>query len=725
MRRVLLSLPLLSALGASAQESYVVSAVDLNPMGQDYAPVLMDSTVIMCSLRERDGLVSYRDAATEDPFSDLYAFKWDGERASPPALFSEALSTPLNDGPATFTMDGSTICFTRNRSSAKGKAKKDDDRLGLFFSARIDGQWTAPVPFDYNSDAYNLMHPAMSRDGRFLYFASDMPGGEGGTDLYFCELEAAGWSIPLNMGKAVNTEANELFPAIATNGKLYFSSNRDGGQGKLDIYSTPVSGRKWGKPEAIPTPMNSPGNDIGYTSFATDRSGFFSSDREGSDRIYHFRKVVPFFTECGEQQDNNYCYQFKEPGHLDLGNLPVHYRWNMGDGSSIEGPEAQHCYKGPGRYIVELDLIDNASNEVFFNQASYELLIDDTHQPYITCVDSLRSGQKEAIDAVHTYLPGMVAEEYHWDFGDGDFGTGREARHNWSAPGQYTVKLAVLGTENGTGAVKVRCVTKTVHVIKRFEDALDMPVASSYQDAAGKTHDFNFQALPFDQFSMAVQQNEDVRFSVELFASKDRISLNDPRFEEIRKFYPVYERYDPLRGTYTYSVGQSKDLAGMYEVFRKVLELNFMDAEVAVIHAEKVTDLSALALMNEQDLNNSVVRASTVLFDNGKASFGEAFKPQLDKVLDLLKEHPALNVVIEAHTDANGSNDFNFKLSQQRAQSILDYFVQSGAQGVRLVPVGHGENHPIADNKNPDGRAQNRRVEFRLVMREDQAYEKR
>jgi outer membrane protein OmpA-like peptidoglycan-associated protein len=724
MRQVPLSILLLNALLASAQESYVVTPVDLNPAGQDYAPVLVDSTVVMCSLRERDGLVSYRSADTEDPFSDLYTFTWNGERASTPRLLSEALATPLNDGPAAFSMGGKTICLTRNQSSTKGRQTKEDDRLGLFFSALLDGAWSAPVPFDYNSNAYNVMHPAMSPDGRYLYFASDMPGGEGGTDLYFCELEPGGWSIPMNMGHEVNSESNELFPTIAANGKLYFSSNREGGRGKLDMYASPVSGRKWGRPEPLPEPMNSEGNDIGYTSFTTDRTGFFSSDRAGTDRIYHFRKVVPYFTECGEQQDNNYCYQFKEPGHVELADLPVHYRWNMGDGTFIEGQEAQHCYKGPGRYEVLLDLIDNASTETFFNLAEYELLIDDTHQPYITCADSLRSGTKEPIDALHTYLPGMVPEEYHWDFGDGESGSGRETRHNWSAPGAYTVKLAVLGTERSTGLVKARCVTKTVHVIKRFEDVLDLPVASSFQDAAGKTHDFDFQSLPFDQFSLSVQQNEDVRFSVELFASKDRISLDDPRFTEIRKFYPVYERYDPVRGTYTYSVGQAKDLTSMYEVFKKVLELKFMDAEVAVIHTEKVTDLSALALLNEQDLNNSVVRASTILFDNGKATFNKAFEPQLDKVLALLKEHPALDVVIEAHTDANGGDAFNFKLSQQRAQSILDYFVQGGAQGERLVPVGHGENHPIADNKSPDGRAQNRRVEFRLVMREDQAYDK-
>ena len=84
-------------------------------------------------------------------------------------------------------------------------------------------------------------------------------------------------------------------------------------------------------------------------------------------------------------------------------------------------------------------------------------------------------------------------------------------------------------------------------------------------------------------------------------------------------------------------------------------------------------------------------------------------------------KHAALNVVIEAHTDANGGTDYNLKLSQQRAESIIAYLTEHGVKAQRLVPVGHGENHPIADNTSADGRAQNRRVEFRLVMRDDQA----
>ncbi len=271
----------------------------------------------------------------------------------------------------------------------------------------------------------------------------------------------------------------------------------------------------------------------------------------------------------------------------------------------------------------------------------------------------------------------------------------------------------------------VQCITKHITVIKRFEDSQDGAVFAQYQDAAGKMHDFNFQALPFDQFSMAVKENEDVRFTVQLFASKERISLEDARFTEIRKFYPVFERYDPVKGEYTYSVGQAKNLKEMYKVFQKVLELKFMDAEVSVIHTEKVTDLSALSLLSEEDMNNSVVRASTVLFETGKATFSSDFQAPLDKMVKLLGDHPQMNVVIEAHTDANGTEADNLKLSQQRAQSIMDYLIAKGTTAERMVPVGHGENHPIADNKSAAGRAKNRRVEFRLVIREEQANEKR
>lgn len=722
MRRTLSPLLLLLPLLATAQDQYVVTPVDLAPGGVDFAPVLVDSMVVMCSLRD-EGTVVVRDAETGDPLSDLYSFNWQEGHPSSPVLLSRDLKSEVNDGPASFSMGGTTICFTRNQVASTRKKDGQADHLGLFFAASDSGRWTPPVAFEYNSQVYNVMHPAFSPDGLTLYFASDMPGGQGGTDLYRSDLVDGVWEIPMNLGPAVNSEANELFPFAAADGTLYFSSNREGGLGKLDIYRCIHAGGRLLRPEAMPEPVNSPGNDVGYTSFITDRSGFLSSDRAGSDRIYAFRLMPKLFAECAAQQQNNYCYSFKEPGEFTkvIKELPVHYSWRLGDGTRVNGPTAEHCYKGPGTYRVELEIIDDASGEVFFNAASYELRIEDIEQPYITSADSTRSGRPTRLDAIHSNLPGRSLEEFHWDLGDGTFAEGRSIEHTWTDPGDHVVRLAVVGVKKGTRELYTQCVTRTVSVIRRFDDSGDQPVLTQYQDAQGTTHSFNFQALPFDQFALAAKENEDVRFSVQLFASTSRVELNDPRFAEIRKHYPVFERFDPVKGVYTYSVGQAKDLEGMYEVFKKVLELKFLDAEVAVIHADKVTDLSALELLTAQELDNSVVRASTVHFDNGKDSFSAEFHPQLDKLADLLVAHPQLRVVIEAHTDAVGSNSANMDLSQRRAQRILEYLAQRTDPG-RIVPIGFGEEHPIADNRSPQGRAENRRVEFRLVMKDDQAY---
>ena len=150
-----------------------------------------------------------------------------------------------------------------------------------------------------------------------------------------------------------------------------------------------------------------------------------------------------------------------------------------------------------------------------------------------------------------------------------------------------------------------------------------------------------------------------------------------------------------------------------------------MDAEVMVIHADKVTDLSALQLLSTKELDNTVVRASTVYFENDQFTFHRNFEPQLEQLLKVLGDHPQVNIVIEAHTDAIGKDDYNLKLSQKRAQSIVDYLVAHGVTTDRLVPVGHGENHPIASNESDPGRGQNRRVEFRLQVPDDQAYERK
>ena len=726
-RHLFTALLLLTTAMAQGQVSYVVEPLKVSPLADDYAPVLVDSTLIFCSLRDRDNIVGYRNELTDKPFSDLYRVELFNDGSQQPRLLDDALAGPLNDGPASFFDHGSTICFTRNQAVASklGNTKATGDHLGLYFANRVGSQWTLPEPFEHNSTAYSVMHAAFSSDGGTLYFASDMPGGEGGMDLYACQRKGSSWAAPENLGSPINTEANEVFPFSSANGMLYFSSDRAGGMGALDILSSSSDGKKWSVPVALPAPVNSIKNDLGYTSYLTDRTGFFSSDREGSDRIYSFRKVIPLFTDCPAQQLNNYCFQFKAPLDASLDKLPLIARWDMGDGTFESGPEAEHCYAGPGVYMVRLELVDSASNSVFFTKAAYELPIEDIRQAYITSVDSIRSGRRMIMNGVHSNLPGFAAEEYHWNFGDGIEAEGATIAHEWKEPGTYTIKLDLLGIEREGAQLTQHCVSMTLVVIQRFADVEDTPVVAQYQDAAGVTREFEYQSLPFDQFDMAIREGEDATYSIELFARKDRMSLDDPAFVEIRRNYRVVERYDPERGVYTYSVGDSKDLADLYEMYRRVKELQFLDAEVMVIHSEKVTDLSALQLLSTKELDNTVVRASTVYFENDQFEFRKNFEPHLKKLLNVLDEHPQVSIVIEAHTDAIGNEDYNLKLSQKRAQNIVDHLLAHGVNSERLVPVGHGENHPIADSTSEDGRGQNRRVEFRLQVQDEQAYERK
>lgn len=164
-------------------------------------------------------------------------------------------------------------------------------RLELY-SAEKDssGKWTKPVPFTYNKpDAYSLGHAVLSNDGNTLYFASDMPGGQGGTDIWYSERQADGkWGTPANCGPAINTPDEEEFPTIAPDGSLYFASKGWPGMGGFDIFHASGSKNQWSAAENLRYPTNSPGDDF-YLVGNTNGNTWFSSNRvggKGSDDIY-------------------------------------------------------------------------------------------------------------------------------------------------------------------------------------------------------------------------------------------------------------------------------------------------------------------------------------------------------------------------------------------------------------------------------------------------------
>ncbi|GGI28629.1 OmpA family protein [Pedobacter mendelii] len=209
-------------------------------------------------------------------------------------------------GPVASNKLGNTLFVTRTyvgkdgEISRENKLKFRNKNLELYIYTLKDGVWDA-MAFPYNNiEKYSVGHAALSTDEQTLYFVSDRPGGQGGTDIWYSELNQEGkWGIPQNAGATINSVGDEMFPTIALDGTLYFSSNGLPGMGSLDIFSSKGSKSQWAKPLNLRYPINAAGDDFLFnpTELTDDAvSGYFSSNRKGGkggDDIYSFNSIKP------------------------------------------------------------------------------------------------------------------------------------------------------------------------------------------------------------------------------------------------------------------------------------------------------------------------------------------------------------------------------------------------------------------------------------------------
>lgn len=216
-----------------------------------------------------------------------------------------SINSKYHEGPAAFFKDGSKVIFTRNNTSSSGAAKKSSDgiiKLKLYMGeAKKDG-WGNVAELPFNSNEYSTGHPALSPDEKLLFFASDMPGGFGGTDIYVTRYDGVNWSAPVNLGASINTKGNEMFPFVDEKGNLYFSSEGLPGLGELDIFFTQLDGvTQKGRVINLGAPINSSKDDFGIITDGLRQSGYFSSNRKrggNDDDIYKFDRECEIKEGC-------------------------------------------------------------------------------------------------------------------------------------------------------------------------------------------------------------------------------------------------------------------------------------------------------------------------------------------------------------------------------------------------------------------------------------------
>lgn len=282
--------------------------VGFNSALSDFAPSFRQGQLVFASNRTKDVSSARLHQWNDEPFLDLYIANKssvsdvDSPEAQP-ERFSSKINTKFHESTAVFTKDGGTMYFTRNNFT-KNKYREDangTNKLKLYRAVQTGGDWDV-VELPFNSDQYSVAHPALSTDEKTLYFASDMPGTRGMSDLYKVEiLSDGGFGEPVSLGAGINTEGRETFPFVSADNKLYFASDGHIGLGGLDVFVADIKEDSFGEVYNLGRPVNSPQDDFTFVINSKTGVGYFASNREGgvgNDDIYSFKNVKGIITSC-------------------------------------------------------------------------------------------------------------------------------------------------------------------------------------------------------------------------------------------------------------------------------------------------------------------------------------------------------------------------------------------------------------------------------------------
>ena len=268
---------------------YEIQLMTKSTSNGDFGMSFFGDKVVFASLRSNDKPIFNWN---QKPYLDLFeaTVTKDGllENIKP---FSDKINTKTHESNATFSQDGKTMYFSRTNSKRVQIGEEKYATVKIFKAEFINNEWTNITEMPFSSDVYSTEHPCLTKDGKKLYFASDMPGTLGSMDLYYVDVNPDGtYGTPKNLGDVINTIHREQFPFLTEDGTLYFASDGHEGMGGLDIFMSKLYNDVYIKPLNLGETINSNLDDFGYVLNEKDNSGFLSSNRKGSDNLYSFKR---------------------------------------------------------------------------------------------------------------------------------------------------------------------------------------------------------------------------------------------------------------------------------------------------------------------------------------------------------------------------------------------------------------------------------------------------
>lgn len=311
----------------NVSDRYEIYTLDFNSELSDFSPAFYNDQVVFSSARALKRRKNNIHGWNKMPFLNLYATTVDTiNRKNTKVEFLSNLSSLTHESSATFSKDGKSVYFTRNNFK-EGNFVRDTlgvSRLKIFKAEFIMGRWQNIQELPFNSDQYSIAHPSLNENGTKLYFASDMPGTYGNSDIFYVNINQDNtYGEPINLGREVNTEGRETFPFISASNMLYFASDGHPGLGGLDIFAAKSSSGEKTKVLNIGAPINSVSDDFAFIFKENSSAGYFASNRlggQGGDDIYYFKETIPLDFSCKERV---YKGIVKNPKGRELSNASI------------------------------------------------------------------------------------------------------------------------------------------------------------------------------------------------------------------------------------------------------------------------------------------------------------------------------------------------------------------------------------------------------------------
>ncbi|MFK7757395.1 MAG: OmpA family protein [Flavobacteriales bacterium] len=624
------------------------------------------------------------------PYLDVYQANIDENKQAVDIEPINEINSKYNDGPAHFDENSQTMFVTRN-NMRRGKPVKDKTgsvNLKIYTSKLENGQWSEIEELPFNSNDYSTGHPSVTKDGQFLYFASNKPGGEGGTDIYVSEKVNDTWAHPNNLGDNVNTKGNELFPYVDDNNILYFSSTGHVGLGGLDIFKIDLDSLKTDEPVNVGYPLNSPKDDFSILFEEVDKSGYFCSNRDRgfSDDIFYFEVNNPLRKIYAGLIESSLPENSLAGNTLIVRNLDTDEEFPI-----ILDDEGKFEFEAlPGN--------------------TYELAYQKEDVEEILLVKTVEETVEEEFENL-----GIFTIQERLDVTISDDGNELEINDKlfkrFGEDGMFI-------TEQGDSLSEIDIMDLLTKNLNGNDIELNNalyklnPETKSYVQEDGETiDDMELESLLVSQiFANPLDMNDD-----SVLAGTEPVDTK-PELAQEKSTSLDIENLSALEW-----VEQTLDKEALTE--KELMELESEnEADEVPTESLSVTNPEKYILASKEDLKIALNEKGlqNIYFDFDQSAIRQDAKPVLDELASMLTVNPGVNLYVNAHTDARGSNDYNDALSESRAESVRKYLSNRGIDPSRLQLSWFGEEqltNACADGVNCEENAHelNRRAAFALA----------